>query len=45
MAWGINAGLTSVPRSVLTVVATPIIAKRFFDFKDADKDADTYDKN
>ena len=45
VAWGINAGLTSVPRSVLTVIATPIIARRFFDFKDADKDAGTYDKN
>ena len=38
VAWAINASLTSIPRTVLTVVATPIIAKRFFDFKDADKE-------
>ena len=36
VAWGINASLTSVPRSVLTVVATPVIAKRFFGYKDGD---------
>ena len=36
VAWGVNASLTSVPRSVLTVVATPVIAKKFFGYKDGD---------
>ena len=35
VAWAVNASLTSIPRTVLTVVATPIIAKRFFGYKDA----------
>ena len=27
VAWGVNAWLTAVPRTMLTVVATPVIAK------------------
>ena len=27
VAWGVNAWLTAIPRTILTVVATPVIAK------------------